>query len=164
MVIGFIVHAQGVPEEHHTGAAAIASEIRGTAPDVRLAHNPEFTREAVAVKDFLAPDRVVIGVDGHDDGGRGTEVADALRAVYAPLDAPVVVTDLTSAETIKVARLAVQTGCFLMQEIVEGERRYTHKIGKRKPIEEYLKYQARFKHVIDDPEALAAAWGKMGRR
>jgi pyruvate ferredoxin oxidoreductase beta subunit len=60
-----------------------------------------------------------------------------------------------TAETIKVARLAVQTGCFVMQEIVEGERRYTHKIGKRKPVEEYLKYQARFKHVIDDPEALA---------
>ena len=84
-------------------AAALADELRPVHPDVRLAHNPEFTREAVAVKDFLAPDRVVIGVDGHDDGGLGTALADALRAVYEPLDAAVVVTDLTSAETIKVA-------------------------------------------------------------
>ena len=84
-------------------AATLAQEIRAVDPDVRLAHNPEFTREAVAVKDFLAPDRVVIGVDGYDDGGRGTALADALRAVYEPLEAPIVVTDLTSAETIKVA-------------------------------------------------------------
>ncbi len=84
-------------------AAALAEEIRAVDPDVRLAHNPEFTREAVAVRDFLAPDRVVIGVDGYDDGDRGSALAAALRAVYEPLDAPVVVTDLTSAETIKVA-------------------------------------------------------------
>ncbi|MEX1295598.1 MAG: UDP-glucose/GDP-mannose dehydrogenase family protein [Candidatus Limnocylindrales bacterium] len=84
-------------------AAALADEVRALDPEVRLAHNPEFTREAVAVQDFLTPDRVVIGVDGHDDGGRGTALAEALREVYAPLEAPIVVTDLTSAETIKVA-------------------------------------------------------------
>jgi UDPglucose 6-dehydrogenase len=81
----------------------LADEVREVDPDVRIAHNPEFTREATAVKDFLAPDRVVIGVDGHDDGGRGTALAQALREVYAPLEAPLVVTDITSAETIKVA-------------------------------------------------------------
>ncbi|MFV2063358.1 MAG: UDP-glucose/GDP-mannose dehydrogenase family protein [Chloroflexota bacterium] len=84
-------------------AVAIADEVRDVDSSVRLAHNPEFTREAVAVSDFLAPDRVVIGVDGHDDGAAGTALADALRRVYAPLDAPTVVTDLTSAETIKLA-------------------------------------------------------------
>ncbi len=84
-------------------AAGLAAEVRAIDPAVRLAHNPEFTKEASAVADFLAPDRLVIGVDGHDDGGRGTALAEALRAVYAPLEAPVVVTDLTSAETIKVA-------------------------------------------------------------
>jgi UDPglucose 6-dehydrogenase len=84
-------------------AVGIAQELRVIDPRVRLAHNPEFTREAVAVQDFLAPDRVVIGVEGHDDGAAGTALAEALRQVYAPLDAPVVVTDLTSAETIKVA-------------------------------------------------------------
>jgi UDPglucose 6-dehydrogenase len=72
-------------------------------PAVVLAHNPEFTREATAVDDFLAPDRVIIGVDGHDAPGPAAELAALLREVYAPLGAPVVVTDLTSAETIKVA-------------------------------------------------------------
>jgi UDPglucose 6-dehydrogenase len=84
-------------------ATSIADEVRAIDPDVRLAHNPEFTREAVAVQDFLTPDRVVIGVDGHDDRAEGTALAEALQRVYAPLAAPVVVTDLTSAETIKVA-------------------------------------------------------------
>jgi UDPglucose 6-dehydrogenase len=84
-------------------AAGIAREARSVDADVRIAHNPEFTREAVAVSDFLNPDRVVIGVDGHLDGAAGTALADALKRVYAPLDAPVVVTDLTSAETIKLA-------------------------------------------------------------
>ena len=84
-------------------AAAIADEVRGIDASVRIAHNPEFTREAVAVSDFLEPDRVVIGVDGHDDGAAGTALVAALRHVYAPLSAPVMVTDLTSAETIKLA-------------------------------------------------------------
>jgi UDPglucose 6-dehydrogenase len=55
------------------------------------------------VADFLAPDRVVIGVDDHADDAAGSALAASLRLVYAPLDAPVVVTDLTSAEMIKVA-------------------------------------------------------------
>jgi len=52
--------------------------------------------------------------------------------------------------TIEVARLAVQTGCIVLQEIVNGERRITHKVGKPKPVAEYLKHQARFKHVLED--------------
>lgn len=83
-------------------AVGISAEARAIDATVRIAHNPEFTREATAVADFLAPDRVVIGVDGQDDS-RSQALAEALRSVYAPLGAPVVVTDLTSAETIKVA-------------------------------------------------------------
>jgi UDPglucose 6-dehydrogenase len=83
-------------------AVRIAHEARQLDPRVRVAHNPEFTREAVAVSDFLAPDRVVIGVDDRDEREAAALVA-ALRVVYAPLDAPIVVTDVTSAEMIKVA-------------------------------------------------------------
>jgi UDPglucose 6-dehydrogenase len=57
---------------------------------------PEFLKEGSAVKDFLAPDRVVIG-DGLDWAG------DAVEALYRPLDAPIVRTDVKSAEMVKLA-------------------------------------------------------------
>jgi pyruvate ferredoxin oxidoreductase beta subunit len=58
-------------------------------------------------------------------------------------------------DTINVAQMAVRTGSVLLYEIENGVRRVTKKVGRRKPIEEYLRYQARFKHVVGDPEALA---------
>ncbi len=81
-------------------AVAIAGAARAIDPSVEIAFNPEFTREASAVDDFLMPDRVVIGVADPAAGGR---LAEDLRLLYAPLEAPVMVTDLTSAETIKIA-------------------------------------------------------------
>jgi UDPglucose 6-dehydrogenase len=57
---------------------------------------PEFLKEGSAVKDFLEPDRVVVG---DADGWAGDAVAD----LYAPLDAPLVRTDIASAEMVKLA-------------------------------------------------------------
>jgi UDPglucose 6-dehydrogenase len=57
---------------------------------------PEFLKEGSAVRDFMQPDRVVIG-DGGDWAG------DAVEALYAPLDAPIVRTDVKSAEMVKLA-------------------------------------------------------------
>jgi UDPglucose 6-dehydrogenase len=57
---------------------------------------PEFLKEGSAVTDFLEPDRVVIGDDGDWAG-------DAVEALYAPLNAPVVRTDVKSAEMVKLA-------------------------------------------------------------
>src|SRR3989440_2916560 len=57
---------------------------------------PEFLREGSALRDFRHPDRVVVG----DDGGTA---GDAVAALYEPLDAPLVRTDVTSAEMIKLA-------------------------------------------------------------
>jgi UDPglucose 6-dehydrogenase len=57
---------------------------------------PEFLKEGSAVKDFLHPDRVVVG----DDGGWA---GDAVVELYAPLDAPLVRTDMASAEMVKLA-------------------------------------------------------------
>jgi UDPglucose 6-dehydrogenase len=59
-----------------------------------VACNPEFLREGSAVHDFMHPDRVVIGVTNE----RSERL---LRQVYAPLDCPLLVTDLTTAEMIK---------------------------------------------------------------
>jgi UDPglucose 6-dehydrogenase len=57
---------------------------------------PEFLKEGSALKDFLNPDRVVVGDEG-DWGG------DAVVELYKPLDAPLVRTDIASAEMIKLA-------------------------------------------------------------
>ncbi len=57
---------------------------------------PEFLKEGSALEDFLAPDRVVVGDDGDWAG-------DAVVDLYASLDAPLVRTDIPSAEMIKLA-------------------------------------------------------------
>ena len=64
--------------------------------DVSVASNPEFLREGTAVADFLGPDRIVVGAD--DDRTR-----EVVRSLYDGVDAPVVLTDPASAETIKYA-------------------------------------------------------------
>ena len=57
---------------------------------------PEFLKEGSALADFLMPDRVVVG----DDGGWA---GDAVATLYAPLGAPLLRTDIASAEMVKLA-------------------------------------------------------------
>ncbi len=56
--------------------------------------NPEFLREGFAVEDLMHPDRVVIGVHTQ-------RPVPAMKEVYAPFHAPIIVTDINSAELIK---------------------------------------------------------------
>ena len=56
--------------------------------------NPEFLREGFAVDDLMQPDRVVVGVSSQ------RPVA-AMREIYSPFGAPIIVTDTNSAELIK---------------------------------------------------------------
>ncbi len=62
--------------------------------DFDVVSNPEFLREGFAVEDLMRPDRIVIGV-------RSPRPVAALKQVYAPFDAPIIVTDINSAELIK---------------------------------------------------------------
>ncbi|NLG54750.1 MAG: UDP-glucose/GDP-mannose dehydrogenase family protein [Rhodococcus sp.] len=83
-------------------AAALAERVFGldVDHDVEIAWNPEFLREGHAVDDTLRPDRIVVGTA---PGGRADEV---LRELYAPILAdgtPYLVSDLATAELVKVA-------------------------------------------------------------
>lgn len=53
-----------------------------------------------------------------------------------------------SKDTIKVARLAVETGMYPIYEMENGEVTNVKKLDDRKPVEEYLKVQGRFKHLF----------------
>jgi UDPglucose 6-dehydrogenase len=81
-----------------------ALEGRGLS-NVGYVSNPEFLAEGRAVHDFLNPDRIVVGGFAEDD-------AAAVQALYSEIEAPIVRTDVASAEMIKLAANA-----FLMTRI-----------------------------------------------
>lgn len=64
--------------------------------DFDVVSNPEFLREGSAIKDTLEPDRIVIGAPSKI-------VAMKLLELYAPLERPMIITDVASAEMIKYA-------------------------------------------------------------
>lgn len=59
-----------------------------------LASNPEFLSEGRAIQDFIHPDRIVLGVNSE-------KATSLLVQLYAPLNAPLLITDINSAELIK---------------------------------------------------------------
>jgi UDPglucose 6-dehydrogenase len=62
--------------------------------DIDVVSNPEFLREGSAVEDLMKPDRIVIGVSSDRATG-------PMREIYEPFHAPIMITDLNSAELIK---------------------------------------------------------------
>jgi UDPglucose 6-dehydrogenase len=85
-------------------------KVRAALDSHGLAHvgyvsNPEFLAEGSAVRDFMEPDRVVVGAFADADG-------DAVAGLYESLGAPIVRSDVASAEMIKLAANA-----FLMTRI-----------------------------------------------
>lgn len=59
-----------------------------------VASNPEFLREGTAIHDFMNPDRIIVGADS-------AKAKEVLTALYKSVKAPLVITDLNSAEIIK---------------------------------------------------------------
>jgi UDPglucose 6-dehydrogenase len=72
--------------------------IHRRAPELGYVSNPEFLKEGTAVEDFMKPDRVVVGAEANS-----SEFAGRVAALYGPLGAPIVRTDVASAEMIKLA-------------------------------------------------------------
>jgi len=91
-------------------------KVRHRLDDRGLAHvgyasNPEFTAEGTAVRDFLHPDRIVIGAFDPADGDR-------VAALHAGVDGPIVRCDVASAEMIKLAaNAALMTRISFINEI-----------------------------------------------
>jgi UDPglucose 6-dehydrogenase len=89
-----IVDKSTVPVKTAEKVAATIRRYRRSQVDFDVVSNPEFLREGFAVDDLMKPDRVVVGVASQ------RPVA-AMREVYAPFNAPLIVTDTNSAELIK---------------------------------------------------------------
>jgi UDPglucose 6-dehydrogenase len=97
VLIGKSTVPVGTAADLATRAAALAHP----GVDVEVAWNPEFLREGFAVHDTLHPDRIVLGVQ--DDSKRAEAAA---RELYGPLlgaGVPFMVTDLQTAELVKVS-------------------------------------------------------------
>ena len=79
-----------------TGSALRDRQLTRAAVEIGYVSNPEFLREGHAIHDWFNTDRVVIG-------GDDARSIDQVAELYVSLDAPIVVTDVASAETIKYA-------------------------------------------------------------
>ena len=82
------------------GRSLVANELADTG--VSYVSNPEFLREGHAIEDWEHPHRIVIGAVTGD-----TRSVEAVKAMHAGIDAPYLVTDITSAEMIKYASNAL---------------------------------------------------------
>ncbi len=90
-----VVNKSTVPVGSTLFVQRVLSEA-GATDGVSVASNPEFLREGQAVRDFLNPDRIVIGCENPESAVRVSEL-------YKGIHAPVLVTDPASAEMIKYA-------------------------------------------------------------
>jgi UDPglucose 6-dehydrogenase len=89
-----IVEKSTVPVQTAKWLTDLAQEYIRPGVEFDLASNPEFLAEGTAVRDFLKPDRVVLGCNSEKAAG-------LLVQLYAPLNAPLLITDINSAELIK---------------------------------------------------------------
>ncbi|MPZ14273.1 MAG: nucleotide sugar dehydrogenase [Chloroflexi bacterium] len=114
----------------------VSREITSPWP-FNVVSNPEFLREGSAVQDFLTPDRVVLGATDR-------AAAERVAELYGPLGAPVLITDMRTAEMVKyasnaflatkisfineIATICEQLGADIKQ-VAEGMG-YDHRIGR----------------------------------
>jgi len=89
-----IVDKSTVPVKTGENVAETIKRYCKTRVEFDVVSNPEFLREGFAVEDLMKPDRVVVGVRSH-------RPVQAMKEIYAPFKAPIIVTDINSAELIK---------------------------------------------------------------
>jgi UDPglucose 6-dehydrogenase len=91
-----VVNKSTVPVGTGDLVRGIIEKNRRRRVDFDVVSNPEFLREGSAIPDSLYPDRIIIGAPDRT-------VAMALLELYAPLEVPMLITDVASAEMIKYA-------------------------------------------------------------
>jgi UDPglucose 6-dehydrogenase len=91
-----IVNKSTVPVGTGDLVRDIIARNRRRPVDFDVVSNPEFLREGSAIEDTLRPDRIVVGAPSQ-------QVAMLLLELYAPLERPMIITDVPSAEMIKYA-------------------------------------------------------------
>ncbi|THG30769.1 UDP-glucose dehydrogenase family protein [Naasia lichenicola] len=84
-------------------AARLAQSIADAGTGAMLAWNPEFLREGFAVKDTIAPDRLVYGVPAGNEGPKAKALLDEVYATALSNETPLVVADYATAELVKVS-------------------------------------------------------------
>ena len=89
-----IVDKSTVPVKTGEKVRQTIKRYAGTDVQFDIVSNPEFLREGCAVDDLLHPDRIVIGANSE-------RAMDVIKRVYQPIHAPILETDVNSAELIK---------------------------------------------------------------
>ena len=89
-----VVDKSTVPVQTGDKVAETIKRYSKARVDFDVISNPEFLREGFAVEDLMKPDRIVIGV-------RSQRPVPAMKEIFAPFNAPIIVTDINSAELIK---------------------------------------------------------------
>jgi UDPglucose 6-dehydrogenase len=89
-----VVDKSTVPVKTGQKVAETISRYCKSKVEFDVVSNPEFLREGFAVEDLMKPDRIVIGVQSQ-------RPVQAMKEVYSPFPAPILVTDISSAELIK---------------------------------------------------------------
>jgi UDPglucose 6-dehydrogenase len=89
-----VVDKSTVPVNTGDKVAETIKRYNKAGVDFDVVSNPEFLREGFAVEDLMQPDRVVVGV-------RTQRPVAAMTEIYEPFKAPIIVTDINSAELIK---------------------------------------------------------------
>jgi UDPglucose 6-dehydrogenase len=95
-----VINKSTVPIGTGDLVARLVGEAIAPGLQFSVVSNPEFLREGAALADFMTPDRVVLGSDDR-------EASERVAGLYEPLHAPIIITDIRTAEMIKYASNAI---------------------------------------------------------
>lgn len=114
-----IVEKSTVPVKTGNWVKKTIELVNSCNADFDVVSNPEFLREGKAVYDFMHPARIVIGVESQ-------KAADIMSQLYKPLNAPLIMTNIETAELIKHA-----SNAFLALKIsfINGIANICEKVG-----------------------------------